>query len=228
MPKTTVLKAILGVSAVAALFAAMAVQAQAPASGQAGQAPAGQTATGQSGQQGATASGAGAAHAAKLSRQDRKILMDMNMAHMAEVEAGRLAHSKTQSEQVRNFAQQMIDDHDKALADVRQLSDAKGVKLPVELDKAHKARINKLAAMSGEAFDRAYMDWAGVADHKKVHTILSHAESRAKDPDLKALAARTLPIVNQHLSSAEQLHKNTAQGSSKTQGSTGASPEKKD
>ena len=81
--------------------------------------------------------------------------------------------------------------------------------------------------MSGDAFDRAYMAQAGVSDHKKNHSMLRSAQSKARDPDLKALAARTLPIVDQHLNSAQQLHKHTSQGRSGTQGSTGSSPDKR-
>ncbi len=254
MLKTKVVKGVLGVSAVAALFAALAVQAQSGAgtatgatgTGQSttGQASTGQTGSGQttSGQASSaqpttdpqtatkagssTASGSGTMAASTLSRGDQKMVKDMAMANLAEIEAGRMAQSKSQNEQVKNFAQQMIDDHTKALGDVQQLAQAKGVPLPTELDRVHKRKAERLGALSGDAFDRAYMTQAGVADHKKNHSMLRQAQARAKDPDLKALAARTMPIVDQHLNSAQQLHKNTARGSGQTQGTTGASPDK--
>ena len=191
------------------------------ASGQSGTA---QTGTGATGQTGATASGSGAT---SLNTADRRLVLNMAQANMAEIEAGRLAQSKSQNEQVKNFAQQMIDDHTKALEDVRQLAQAKGVTLPTELDRIHKAKANRMQALSGDAFDRAYLAQAGVADHKKSHDMLQKAQSRARDPDVKALAARTLPVVDQHLSTVQQLHKNTAQGSSKSQGDTGSSPDKR-
>ena len=177
----------------------------------------------QGGQAGATASGSGA----QLSRSDQKMIMSMAQANLAEIEMGRMAQNKSQSDQVKNFAQQMIDDHSKALTEVQQVAQARGITLPNELDRSHRAKADKLAAMSGDAFDRAYMQQAGVSDHKKNHSMLQSAQSKARDPDLKALAARTLPIVDQHLNSAQQLHKNTAQGRSGTQGSTGSSPDKR-
>ena len=197
--------------------------------GQTGASTSGQTA-GQSGSQsgmqsgsqasGATASGAGAS---TLSRADRKMITDMAMANLSEIEVSRMAQRKSQSEQVKNFAQQMIDDHTKALSEVQQLAQAKGVALPTELDRTHKRKAERMGALSGEAFDRAYMEQAGVADHKRTHGMLQQAQARAKDPDLKALAARTQPIVDQHLNSAQQLHKNTARGGSQSQGKTGSS-----
>jgi predicted outer membrane protein len=154
--------------------------------------------------------------------------MDMAMSNMAEIESARMAQTKSQSEQVKNYAQQMIDDHTKNLNEVRDVAQAKGVTLPTELDRTHKARADKLAALSGEAFDKAYMAQSGVQDHKKVHSQLRQAASRVKDPEVKALAARTLPIVDQHLNSAQQLHKNTARGGSRTQGTTESSTDKKE
>ena len=207
---------------------------QSGSSGQSGQSgssgQAGQTGTGATGGMegatgtGATASGAGAM---ALNSSDRRMLLSMAQANMAEIEAGRMAQTKSQNEQVKNFAQQMIDDHTKALEDVRQLAQSKNVTLPTDLDRTHKAKANKLQSLSGEAFDRAYLAQAGVSDHKKHHAMLKKAQSRARDPDLKALAARTLPAVGQHLSTVQQLHKNTAHGSSKAQGQTGSSPEKR-
>jgi len=205
MLRKFLLKGLLGVSAAAALLAALPVQAQTP---------------------GTTASGT-AATTSTFSRADNKILMDLAQANMVEIESGRLAQTRSQSEQVKNFAQRMIDDHTKAQAEVQQLADARNIALPKKLGLMNRARVNRLGGLSGEAFDRAYMERAAVAEHKKTHDMLRQAETRAKDPELKDLVARTLPIVDQHLTAAQQLHKDTMQGSSRTQGTTGTSPDKK-
>lgn len=220
MLKNKIAKGLLGVSAVAALFAAFAAQAQSTGTQSSQQTGPGTSQTG-----GQTSSGTGTT--ASLSRADRKVVVELAMSNMAEIEAARTAQTKSQSEQVKNFAQQMIDDHTRALNDVRQLAQARGVTLPTELDSKHKANNARMAALSGEAYDRAYLSQAGVADHKKAHDKLSQARGRAKDPEVKALAGRILPIVDQHLNSAQQLHKSTAVGSSRTQGTTQSSDKPK-
>lgn len=243
MLRTKVVKGVLGVSALAAAFVALAVHAQsagAAQQGSTGTSATGPSTAGQGTAQGST-QGSGPPMAgqadgqptpmpspvigsrAELSRADRRMLIDLAQANMAEIEASRMAQTKSQSEQVKNFAQQMIDDHTRALGEVQQLAQAKGVTLPAELNRLHRTKAKRLGALSGEAFDRAYMAQAGVADHKKTHSLLRQAQTRAKDPDLKALAARTLPVVDQHLNSANQLHQNTARGASKTEGQTGSS-----
>ena len=157
------------------------------------------------GASGAGQSAAGAATGAKLSAGDEKILKDMAMANMAEVEGGKLAQSKSQNSEVKAFAQQMIDDHTANLNEVKTLAQARGVTLPTEPDAKHKAMAAKLEKMSGDAFDKAYMKQAGVQDHKTVHAKLMAASKKAKDPEVKALVDKTEPVVAQHLKSAEQM-----------------------
>jgi putative membrane protein len=185
------LKTLLGIAAAAAMLGAAPAHAQAT--------------TPDPGQKPAGAPAGGSTTAATMSKADQKILMDMAQGNIAEIETAKLAQSKSQNDQVKTFAQQMIDDHTKALGEIQQLASSKGVTLPTEADKTHKAMADKLAAMSGDAFDKAYIAQAGVSDHKKMHSMLASAEKKAKDPDLKALIARIAPTVDQHLKAAQQM-----------------------
>jgi putative membrane protein len=201
MEKNKVLKAIISASAAAIMFSALPASAQSATSAM-GSNKAGMTGTQQTGMSGAA--GATASSAA-LSAADKKAIMDMGMANMAEVETGKLAVAKSQSADVKAFAQQMIDDHGKALTEVQALASAKGVTLPTELDAKHKAMAAKLEKLSGDKFDKEYMKNAGVADHKTVHAKLTKDEKAAKDADVKALAGKMKPTVEQHLKSAEMI-----------------------
>jgi predicted outer membrane protein len=156
--------------------------------------------SGQSGTAGATASGT-----MKMSKADSKGIMDMAMVNMAEIEMGKLAQSKSQNAEVKTFAQQMIDDHTKGLQEVQTVAAAKGVTLPTELDAKHKAMSMRLSKLSGEKFDREYMKVGGVASHKEAHTMLMKNEKSAKDADVKALATKMMPTVEQHLKAAQQM-----------------------
>ncbi|CDG85411.1 DUF4142 domain-containing protein [Janthinobacterium agaricidamnosum] len=164
---------------------------------------------------------------ATLSRADQKLVVELAQANMAEIDAGKLAASKAQNPQLKAFGQQMVDDHTRALQEVQQLAQAKGVALPAETDSKHKQMAQKLAGLSGDAFDRQYAAHSGVDDHQKAHALLQRVQARAKDPDLKALAARLMPAVDQHLTSVQQLNAaikgNTASGTSGTAGNTGGS-----
>jgi len=161
---------------------------------------AGSSSMGQSGAAGATASSS-----AKLSSGDKKAVMDMAQADINEVAAGKIAVGKAQSAEVKAYAQQMIDDHSAALTKVQAVAQQKGVTLPTEPDSAHKAMAAKLEKMSGDAFDKAYMQNGGVKDHSMVQKKLMADAKNIKDADVKALADQHAPVVDQHLKSAQQM-----------------------
>ncbi|GGZ03264.1 DUF4142 domain-containing protein [Pseudoduganella plicata] len=177
----------------------------------------------------------GAAHAQSLSKADEKSLKDMAMANMTEVEAGKLALQKSQNAEVKTFAQQMVDDHTKGLDEVKAVAQAKGVALPTELDAKHKAMAKKLEGMSGEKFDMAYMQMGGMKSHKEAKAIVTKAQSSAKDSDVKGLAAKLQPTIDQHMGHVQQVQASLksggtamgASGSGKT-GSSATMPESKD
>ncbi len=171
--------------------------------------------------------GVGSAWAEGLAKADQKMLTDLAMANMAEIETAKLALQKTQSDRVKSFAQQMVDDHTKGLEEVRKVAATRSVTLPTELDAKHKAMAAKLEKLSGDKFDRSYMEQAGVQAHKEAHQLVSKAESTAQDSELKSLATRLQPTIHQHLNNAEQLNAaikggSSTVGSSGTQGSSGA------
>jgi len=214
MNNTHNLKRLLAVSACAAMFASFGVQAQTGESSQAGQ------------QMGSSSTAATASGSAKLTAADRKAIMDMGMSNMAEVAMGKLAQSKSQNAEVKQFATKMVDDHGKALGEVQTLAQSKGVTLPTELDAKHKAMSAKLEKMSGDAFDKAYMQQGGVGAHKETLAKLQTASKGAKDADVKAQVDKMIPVVQEHLKHAEQLAKggkSSSSGSSGTAGHTGAS-----
>jgi putative membrane protein len=195
------LKKLLAAAAAAAMLGAAPVHAQAPAT----QAQKPGASMPSAAAPSAAAPTAAAPAGAALGKADQKIVMDMAQANMAEIASAKVAQSKSQNDQVKTFAQQMIDDHTKALTEVQQLATTKGVTLPTDVDKKHKAMNDKMSGMSGDAFDKAYLAQSGLADHKKAHSMLVSAEKKAKDPDVRALAGRLQPTVDQHLKAAQQM-----------------------
>ncbi|HFZ8995151.1 TPA: DUF4142 domain-containing protein [Citrobacter freundii] len=186
MQKSKILKRLLAVSVVAAMFSTVGVQAQ-PTSAVQNNA-AGQTES-----------------SARLSAGDEKALKDMAQANINEIAAAKLALSKARSSEVKTFAQKMVEDHGGALTKVQTVAQQKGVTLPTEPDAEHKAMAAELEKQSGEAFDKMYMQNAGIKDHKMVLSTLQSDSSQIKDPDVKALADAHTPVVEQHLKSAQQM-----------------------
>ncbi|HEX2603116.1 MAG TPA: DUF4142 domain-containing protein [Oxalicibacterium sp.] len=179
----------LSVAAVAALFGVSSVYAQ---SGSADNTSAG-------------SSSASSSKSSSVSKDDKDFMEDIAHANLAEIATGKMALEKSQNEQVKQFAQKMIDDHTKAEDELKQLADAKGVKLPTEPDMVHKTKAATLKPLSGNTFDKQYVKHAGVGDHENTHKLLEKVQSKAKDPDLKAYADKTIKAVEAHLDMAKQL-----------------------
>ncbi|HEV2612190.1 MAG TPA: DUF4142 domain-containing protein [Noviherbaspirillum sp.] len=201
-----------------------------------GSAASGASASPSAGSQGSGASGAAAATSGasdksagasskagnSLSKGDQDILRQMAITNISEIEAAKLAQSKSKDEKVKTYAQQMIDDHTKAQGELEQLAQSKNVTLPKEPDAKHKAMAKKLSALEGEKFDKQYMAQGGVTDHRNAHGMLQKAEKTAKDPEVKALVTKMIPVVDQHLQTARQ-DTGSAKSASGKSGGAGAS-----
>jgi len=62
---------------------------------------------------------------------DKKFVMKAADAGMAEVQLGQLALTQAGSDEVKQFARRMVDDHGKANVELTQLAKSKGITLPV-------------------------------------------------------------------------------------------------
>jgi Predicted outer membrane protein len=142
---------------------------------------------------------------------DSSFAMKAAQANMAEVELGKLAQQKAMSEDVKKFGQMMVEDHTKALDDLKSAAASKNVTWPTTLDAEHKKLSDKLSKLSGAAFDREYMQ-AMVDGHKKVAADLRKESQSGSDSELKAWASKTLPTVEAHLKQAETINKSVHSG----------------
>ena len=154
---------------------------------------------------------------------DQHFVTDVALDGMAEVELGQLAQQKAESSEVKDFAKRMVDDHGKANDELKSLASSKSITLPTTVDAKHKATHDRLAKLSGAAFDRAYMQ-AMVSDHQQAVKMFRQQSTSAKDADIKAFAAKTLPTLEDHLKEAQSANQAVAtSGSAKssTKGTTG-------
>lgn len=197
-------RTLLALAACAFAFSAVPAGAQQGTSGASG------SGTGTaSGAAGVTSSGAPRAAGASgtgamVSRDDSRLMADLAHANIAEIETGKMALEKSQNPQVKKFAQHMIDDHTAALKELQTVAQAKGVTLPDGTDMKHKTMATALKVMTGNSFDSQYMKRAGVGDHQQTLELLQKVQKNAKDPELKAMATKMVPTVQEHLKMAQQ------------------------
>jgi putative membrane protein len=79
-----------------------------------------------------------------------------------------------------------------------------GIALPTALDRKHRQAADRLAKLHGPAFDRAYSQQM-VKDHEETVRLFRTEAQQGNDPELKRLAATTLPTLEEHLNMARNL-----------------------
>ena len=117
---------------------------------------------------------------------------------MAEVELGKIASEKATNPEVKNFAKMMVSDHSKANAELKSLAQKRNITLPSGLDSGNQATMSELQKLSGNEFDREYVE-AMVDDHEADVQMFESQAADESDPDAKAFAAKTLPTLKKHL-----------------------------
>ena len=148
-------------------------------------------------------SAAGGATGAPAS-QDQALMRQIAEGNMAEIATGKLATEKAASPRVREFAQLMIEDHSAMLTEGSNLAREKGIAVPTAPDPKHQAAMKQLETLSGQSFDRTYMQQM-VKDHEQTVDLLKKTASIASDPRLRAHAQKALPRVQQHLDLAQRM-----------------------
>jgi len=126
---------------------------------------------------------------------------------MAEVQLGQLAQQKSQSNDVKQFAAKMVNDHgqmgDKWLKPVAQQM---GLSEPSGPSKKDKKEIEKLQGLSGQDFDREYITMM-IKDHQKDLKEFQSEAQAAQNPTVKQIADKGSQVIQQHLQIIEQIAK---------------------
>lgn len=128
------------------------------------------------------------------------------MGDLFEIESSKLALQKAKSPEVKSFAQMMVDGHSKTTNDLKTTLASAGVQVtpPTTLDEKHQSMLNDLQQAAAADFDTAYLDAQTKAHSESLDIHRGYAENGDNAP-LKAFAAKTAPIVQQHLDQVKKL-----------------------
>ena len=128
------------------------------------------------------------------------------MSDMYEVQAGKLAAEKGQSDAVKQFGQQMVDAHTKTTEELTGIVKTKNIKVdpPTKLDAKHQKLIDDLNSATADNFDKAYAKQQ-VDGHQEAVDLFKKYAARGDNPDVKQFAEKTLPTIQHHLDEAKKL-----------------------
>lgn len=139
-----------------------------------------------------------------LDQHDKEFIKEALSDSMGEIALGTTASMKATAPELKNLASRMVNEYGKAADELRSLAAKKGVEPPGEMEKASKNEQDKLAKMTGNKLDKEYADYV-IKDEEHDLKTLQKAAKDAKDPEVKAWAAKMVPIIEDQLKSAKQL-----------------------
>ncbi|WP_025597496.1 DUF4142 domain-containing protein [Burkholderia sp. WSM2230] len=137
-----------------------------------------------------------------LSPADQQFIQDASQSDATEIAASKIALKNSRDPRVKKFAQQMITDHTRLSRSMAALTAKK--RLPA-VPAADSALVGKLQTLKGQQFDEAYVEQIGVEAHQRAVDLFQQQSQSGTDSQLKAAAARALPIIQHHLEMAKQL-----------------------
>lgn len=125
-------------------------------------------------------------------------------SNIYEIGASRLAVESAQSQEVKDFAQKIIDDHTKSTAQLIQVTQDLGIRPTADNTDAQQLMLNYLGTLEGAEFETAYLEQQVVA-HEAAVGLFEIALATVQEQQLKAFAKQTLPVLEEHLQMAQEL-----------------------
>jgi len=137
-----------------------------------------------------------------IKHADKSFIEKAAKAGVAEVDISRVAAERTSSSQVRDFAQMLVADHQRANDALASIAESKAVHLP-----AKDAEVTeKWTKKDAKDFDEDYIEKM-ISAHKDAVELFENEANKGEDAETKAFARATLPKLQHHLEMALDLKK---------------------
>lgn len=144
--------------------------------------------------------------AARLSpeaREERNFIRMAAATGRFEVQASRLALSKSGNARVRALAGSLLDQHHESQLELAHLLQGRDMAMPM-LENADQKVLKRLGRYSGAKFDREYLEQVGLKSHYESIRNYEKASASLKDPAVKAWVDQKLPALRVNLLTAER------------------------
>lgn len=121
-----------------------------------------------------------------------------------EVEAAKISQKSASSQQVKDFAAKMLEDHTRANNELKAFSVKKKVITPDALPAEDQIHLDEMKKLKGAEFDKHYMEMM-VTDHEKTVALFKEGVAN-KDLGLKEWATKTLAVIEKHDEMAKTIN----------------------
>ena len=135
--------------------------------------------------------------AMKVSEDDGKFAIQAIEIGINDVELSFFAKDKITDPKLKAFADMLLREQGKINTDLMIIARPKNIIFPMALSMDGQEAKQTLDEQAGKGFDKAYADFI-LKDQKKAVEIFEDGADDVSDSQLKAFAAKTLPVVKKH------------------------------
>lgn len=139
-----------------------------------------------------------------MEEDTRNFVEEAASSSMMEVELAQLAQEKAQSQDVKDYAQMIENDHKQANDRLRSIAQNKNITLPAGMKEDHREEIEDLRDKSGQEFDQEYMDKM-VSEHEDDISKFEDMREDVQDTELRSWIDNTLTTLREHRDEAERI-----------------------
>jgi len=148
---------------------------------------------------------------AELTSSTKGFVQSAAMGDMYEIEASKIALQRARADDVKMFAQMMIDVHMQTSDNLKAalMRTSTGIALPASLDSRHQGLIDDLKGAKSDDFDTRYIAQQQNAHNEALILMRGYAKD-GDNPEIKMFAEMTMPKVQMHidmLKSLDDAHK---------------------
>jgi putative membrane protein len=140
--------------------------------------------------------------ASTVSDADREFATKAARGGMTEVELGKLAQEKGSAKHTKDYGRMLVDDHSRMNSELKSVASRSNITLPADMGEEHRKTYDRLAKLSGAAFDREFFQ-EEISIHRKDIDEFQKEASSGSDMPLKDFASRSIPTLQEHLRLAE-------------------------
>ncbi|HEU4636437.1 MAG TPA: DUF4142 domain-containing protein [Edaphobacter sp.] len=136
--------------------------------------------------------------------KDKMFVHEAIEGGLAEIALGNLAAQKSSNDDVRSFGKKMVEEHQNLNQQLSQIADTIGARAPKKMGKDQQAQYDRLAALSGDDFDREYILLMVKDHHKDLREMRAEART-TQEADLKAVLGDGASVIRDHMVTADRM-----------------------
>ena len=145
-----------------------------------------------------------ASSSTSASAADKNFVTTALRGGMAEIELGKLAAAKGSSNDVKQFGQKMVTDHTQMGENMKHVAQQVGAAQPSAMSAADLALETKLKVLSGNTFDKAYIQ-AMLKDHQDDLGLFNKEITSGSSSVVTDAARDGAKIIQEHLDMIQKI-----------------------